>query len=93
MPALESGIQIYILGCTKIHFLDVFQYTLYIDSHLCVHSSVHAYILCFYSIVYIFQSPGIFFYVNAIDLESFLKYKFYSVDYFSFILMSPCGPG
>jgi len=55
MPALESGMQIYILGCTKIHFLDVFQYNMYIDSHLSVHSSIHAYILHFYSIVCIFQ--------------------------------------
>jgi len=31
--------------------------------------------------------------VNAVDVESLLKYKFYSVHYFSFILTSPCGPG
>jgi len=55
MPALESGIQIYILGCTEIHFLDVFQYTIYIDLHLFMHRSIHAYILLFYSSVYIFQ--------------------------------------
>ena len=55
IPALEPGIQIYIVGCIDIHFLDVFQYSMYIDLHLCVHSSIHAYILCFYSIVYIFH--------------------------------------